>query len=58
MLISKPKSDLMFPNKLLVLIVPADYTVLFNAQVKDTDTIIILLCQFFPQLTRSVISNV
>jgi len=59
MLILKPKSNLMFPSKLLVLLVPEGYTLFFNAQVKDTEIIIIiLLCQFFLQLTLSVTSDV
>jgi len=58
MLISNQKSNLMFPNKLLVLLVLEGYTLSFNAQVKGIETIIILLlCQFFLNLTLSVRSN-
>lgn len=50
MLISKSKSNFMFPNKVLVSYVPDCYTLLFNVQFKDTETIT-LQCQLFLQLT-------
>ena len=43
MLISNQKSNFVFPNKLLVLLVLEGYTLSFNAQVKGIETIIILL---------------
>jgi len=56
----------MFPSKLLILLLPESYILLFNVQVKDTEKIMIiiillllfLLCQFFLQLTLSVIQSV
>jgi len=55
MLISNSNLNLIFPSKLLVLLVLEGYTLLFNVQVKDSETIIIiLLCKIFLQLTLSL----